>query len=459
MPINKKILFTILWSINLLLYSSCKKEWLDQKPDKTITVPTTLDDFDALLNNTSSNGSALTIGEVAADGHYILESSWQASIIDAQRNAHTWSHDRLYNNVLDWNLSYQSILIANIILEGLIKIVPENDKQQQQWNRVKGEALFLRARLFHDLAQMYAVPFDKTSAESDLGIPLRLESDITIPSSRGTLKETYNKIIEDLSEANNLLPLVSSFATHASKPAALAMLARVYLSMEDYEKAFESANACLQSYNALLDFNTLSTSSNFIGGYNRNNREVIYHSTGVNYNIVTSRSLVDTSLYSLYQDNDLRKTIYFKKTGNNITFKGNYNNSTSLLFFGLATDEMFLIRAECYARLGKVPESMNDLNTLLKTRWITGTFIDFTAADADDALNQILLERKKELIYRGQRWPDLRRLNKDSRFAIDLTRTIGGNTYMIEPKSYKYTFPIPDDVIQLSKMQQNPGWK
>ncbi len=101
---------------------------------------------------------------------------------------------------------------------------------------------------------------------------------------------------------------------------------------------------------------------------------------------------------------------------------------------------------------------MNDLNTLLQNRWRTGTFVPFTASNADDALMQILTERRKELVLRGIRWQDLRRLNKEDRFKITITRTIAGNTYSIEPNSYKYTFPIPDDVIQLSGMKQNPGW-
>ncbi len=164
-------------------------------------------------------------------------------------------------------------------------------------------------------------------------------------------------------------------------------------------------------------------------------------------------------LYSSYVENDLRKVILFKENEgtNDVKAKGTYTGST-LLFSGLATDEVYLIRAECNARMNNVKEAMKDLNTLLKKRWKVGTFMDLSAIDGKDALEQVLVERKKELLLRGLRWSDLRRLNKDEYFKTTLTRNIGGKKYTIEPDSYKYTLPFPDDIIQITGMEQNPGW-
>ena len=99
---------------------------------------------------------------------------------------------------------------------------------------------------------------------------------------------------------------------------------------------------------------------------------------------------------------------------------------------------------------------MNDLNALLKKRYLTGTYIDRTASSANDALVQILTERKKELAFRGLRWMDLRRLNREPQFATTLTRVINGQTYTLQPNSIRYALPIPDDEIALSGLQQNP---
>ncbi len=69
---------------------------------------------------------------------------------------------------------------------------------------------------------------------------------------------------------------------------------------------------------------------------------------------------------------------------------------------------------------------------------------------------KILEERRKELPFTGQlRWEDLRRLNKDQRFAKILVRTIAGNEYQLLPNSKRYVFPIPDIEIELSGIPQN----
>ena len=132
-------------------------------------------------------------------------------------------------------------------------------------------------------------------------------------------------------------------------------------------------------------------------------------------------------------------------------FRGTYDGSP-YYFGGLATDEVYLIRAEAAAREGDVIGAMNDLNTLLSSRWRSGTFVPFSAIDANDALHQILAERRKELLFRGTRWTDLRRLNKDPQFASTSYRLVGGQTYSIPAGDPRYVYPIPDNVISF-----NPG--
>jgi hypothetical protein len=121
----------------------------------------------------------------------------------------------------------------------------------------------------------------------------------------------------------------------------------------------------------------------------------------------------------------------------------------------MATDEVYLIKAECAARLGHTDVAMNYLNKVLVTRYVTGTFIPFTADNPDDALEVILKERRKELILRGRRWFDLRRLNLDAKFAKVLVRVENNTRYTLPPNDSKYTFQIPIAVLSATGIEPN----
>jgi hypothetical protein len=82
-------------------------------------------------------------------------------------------------------------------------------------------------------------------------------------------------------------------------------------------------------------------------------------------------------------------------------------------------------------------------------------FVPITADNETKALKIILEERRKELVTRGLRWSDLRRLNMDPRFQVTLERTYNGEIYQLLPDDKRYTFPIPQDEIDRSGLEQN----
>jgi len=458
---KKNIFLGLFSAMGLIVSAGCSKNWLDVKSDKTQTVASSYSDFQELLDQTTQmNYWAPAIGEVGSDGHFITDQSWASISYDNGKDAYSWSHNYPYTQVTDWTTSYPIAFISDLVLEGLQKLKPQTNSDQEQWNNIRGQALFHRANLFFELAQIWAPPYDSSTANKDLSIPLRLSSDITTPSVHSTVEQSYVQIINDLQEATRLLPQRAKFLTRPSFTATFALLARVYLSIGNYDSAFAYSDKCLQVYNSLIDYNTLDTTASSVGLFNR---EVLFHNvmyTDPYDQFLDVGCLIDTALYNLYNQNDLRRPVFFQiNPDSTISYKGNYNSrSDAQLFCGMATDEVYLIRAECYARSGNTSNAMADLNTLLQSRWRTGTFVPFTAVDANDALAQILVERRKELLMRGIRWTDLRRLNKDNRFALTLSRTIGGTTYTLAPNSFRYTLPIPDDIIQITGMQQNPGW-
>jgi hypothetical protein len=340
-------------------------------------------------------------------------------------------------------------------LECLESLTPRPD-QQDEYNDVKGAALFLRARAFYTLATQFSEPYVRGVNDGAMGIPLRLRSDISAPVVRNSLGETYAQIIVDLKDAIDLLRAdVPRLKLLVSRPAAMGLLARCYLSMADYESAYEYANACLQLYDKLIDYNSLDVTLRF--PIPLNNEEVIHDSDmqPLYINNISPYAIVDSVLYSLYDRDDVRKSIFFaEEPGGFFNFRGVYLGDIGL-FGGIGVNEVFLIRAECATRLGYLDIALKDMNTLLAKRYPSEAFKKWALTNGDELLTNILLERRKELLFRGLRWEDLRRLNRESGREEMLTRTVNGETYTLQPNDSQYVFKIPESVIMETGIEQN----
>lgn len=434
---------------------SCE-DYLDVKPDRSLAIPADrLDNLLRLLDNTSvMNREYPLAGEAASDNLYIRPNDWHTLPDLTVKNVYAWERD-VFNESdrNDWALSYNLVLYANVVLQGTGELSPA-PQEQAQWNMIRGSALFFRAHAFYNLLQQFARPYSAATAAQDPGIVLKLNPDINERSTRSSVRDSYEQVLADLREAAELLPEAPAFKTRPSKPAAFALLARTLLQMERYPEALSYADRALSIRSGLLDFNQLNLqAANPIPQFNE---EVIFHSTmfmlsGTFYPL----GKVNPALYSLYEAEDLRQVAFYREYGpGDIGYRGSYSGSL-LHFTGIATDELYLIRAECLARAGQPEAAMAALNTLLEKRWKTGTFLPLEAGDASQALTIILTERRKELAFRGLRWSDLRRLNKDSRYAVALTRELPDGTRTLTPGDSRYVFPLPQRVIDSSGMPQN----
>ncbi|MEJ2902779.1 RagB/SusD family nutrient uptake outer membrane protein [Pedobacter panaciterrae] len=455
MKTNKIALFTTIFLMMVL--SSCKKGWLEANPDQSLIVPKTLEDFRALLDNTSPTfniNQACGLAEIASGDFYILYSSWQSLFTVQEKSAYTWAPTANFYNgetSADWENSYRRILNSNVILDGIKKIKAPTTRQDE-WNNIYGSALFFRAFDFFNLAQEYCTAYIQATAKSELGLPLRLDYNVNIQLQRSTLQQTYDQIIRDLKSAIPLLDTTPLFKTRPSRQAVFALLARTYLAMEDYQPAGLYADSALQIQSDLMDYATLNPDAAY--PIQRFNPEVIFQSTFTFGIFNASRLIVEPTLLSNYAENDYRPKIFFKhNTNGSATYKGSYNSDKNL-FGGLATDELFLIRAESNARDGKIAIALADLNHLLRNRY-NRKYRDINADNAEQVLNYIVNERRKELVFRGLRWQDLRRLNRDNRFSITLTRTFNNQTYTLMPNDKRYIFPIDEMELSLTGIQQN----
>lgn len=439
--------------ICLLAICSCKK-YLEIKPDKKLAVPTSLLDLQSLLDNYSKlNTREPVAGEVSSDDFYITTSDWLSLSSEEYRRMYIWEKDRLFTNTGNsWSNFSEIVYYSNTVMESL-KNIQTNANNQLEYNNIKGQALFNRAKALLQASYVWMPAYDATTSKTQLGLPLRLSTDFNEASVRSDMEATYQQIISDLKQANSLLPLKPFHVMRASKPASYALLARTYLSMRDYSLALVYADSCLQINSDLMDYNKLNSNATY--PINRFNSEVIMETMIPSTQIVsTPRAKVVKPLYDLYAPNDLRKSVFFKTVGADIQFKGSYEGSIAL-FGGLATDEIYLIRAECYARSGSVDKAMNDLNTLLAKRWKAGTFVPLSAGNSNQALDLILVERRKELLMRGIRWMDIKRLNKEGA-GISLKREINGKVYELPPNDPRFALPLPEYLIELTGMPQNP---
>ncbi len=445
----KATYFLLLACISFL--ASCSKDFLDDKPDESRVVPNRFKDFQALLDNSQvMNTRHPSIGQLGADEFYITYDRWISWTTARYRNAYNWAPD-IYEGdqrVIEWDYPYQQVFYANLVLDGINEY---GNLENNIWKQLKGAALFYRSYGYYQLAQLFCKPYLKATAGTDLGIPLRSSSDVTEPVVRSSVAETYEQMLTDFNEAVNLLPETQTSKLRPVKAAAHGMLARVYLLMGEFEKANLAAKAALALHHTLIDYNTLSGSASF--PLSRFNAEVLFHSVMLTDGSA-SRISVDSNLYASYAATDKRRTAFFRLNAGRLIFRGSYDGS-AIYFNGLATDELMLMAAECEARLGNKEPALDFLNQLLVKRYQTGSFVPLAAATAEEALQLVLQERRKELTFRGIRWSDLRRLNTLGS-SIILTRNMNGEIVTLPPNSPLYVLPVPDIVIRLSGIEQNP---
>ncbi|WP_197082437.1 RagB/SusD family nutrient uptake outer membrane protein [Pedobacter sp. BMA] len=451
---NYKYQFVLLqlFILVLLAASGCKK-FLEEKPLDSLAIPTTLKDYQSLLDKYSSiNEVDASSGEVSAAETYLSDADYNARD-EVDRRMYTWQNSNIFisqNN--DWSNVYGKNFTLNTVIEGLPK-VEKTALNSMEWNSVMGQAHFIKARNLLQAAGIWCLAYDESTADTEPGLPVIDGTNFNLRSTRSTLRETYNDIINEFKLAAALLPNQEIHVMRPSKPAAFALLARTYLWMRKYEQAQLYADSCLKIKSSLLDYNSLTATASY--PFPQFNTEVLYAAVFKSLTtIAAARAKIVPEVYSLYDPKDLRKTLYFKDNGNGTyAFKGSYDNSVTA-FSGVAIDEVYLTRAECAARLNQTGLALSDLNALLVTRYAKGFYVPYTGLSGEVLVQIILKERRKQLLIRGLRWMDVKRLNKEGA-GISLSRTVNNITYNLPANSRRFALPIPEEVITLSDIVQN----
>ena len=440
------------WMCLFMALVSCT-DFLDEKPNAALSAPHTLEDLQAMLSNSNIFGKEPMLPEVSTTDYYLEEESLQSLADEAHKRAYVWETQGLFQENLsnDWKTVYDLVYYCNTVLEGL-EDIERDEKNADVHDRVQGEALFFRGKSLLQAALLWVEAYDEELRESKLGLPLRMDTDFNKVSVRSTMGETYDAVISDLKSAAPLLPDYPHHLTRPSKAAAFGALSRTYMAMRKYEEALYYADEALAIRPELLDFNVLDEQLSFpIPEYHE---EVVFSSFfQIDQILDHTRLLVSPELFALYSDDDRRRDILFSIAADGkVTFKGRFAVGGYALFSGIATNELLLNRAECYARKENYAMARADLLRLLDKRYRPGYVPDI---EDDGLLSAILEERRKDLPFRGIRWMDIKRLNREGAGIVQ-QREAAGEQVSLSPNDLRYARPIPEFVVDISGMEQNP---
>lgn len=426
------------------------------------------------INTVIGPGSARTFGPTYSAFGY---TTWQLEV------GRDIEGRNLAPDDFTWNNLYYRINVANIILEEAGNMKGDLEADQQALERIKGECRFLRAQFYLTLANLYADAYVPGKAETTLGVPLKLTSyvehdkDKDVQFDRVSLAAVYEQIVADLKEAVVLLTKSPQPKPlhRASREAAVLLLSRVYLYMQDWENAKETAAGFLKNDPVMQDMVGMEEGTVFL---QEKSPEVVFSqgSLSVHVSLTGEAGLfcVTDDLYRLYDvDHDFRAARWFRPRSvtDSMALTGKYqlgaHRSHISDCFMLRNTEGYLNMAEACAMLGKA-EANDWLNGLRRLR-----IKDYTDQhySGEELIREIRNERRKELCFEGHRWFDLRRYAVAEKWSFkkEIRRIFAHYNYeirnefdyaevfILEKDDPAYTFRIPVSVLKRDVgMPDNP---
>ncbi|MCW0498160.1 RagB/SusD family nutrient uptake outer membrane protein [Riemerella anatipestifer] len=422
----------------------------------------------------------------------------------------TYNGSSSLNNIYYWLDTYRLINRANLIITGINDAVAKGVMTKAASDGYLGEALFFRAISHFELLKHFSRPYHVNSAEHyAYGVPYMLKGSkdlVTVEENSGvvdreTVQKSYERLLKDLDEAENLLPSKSN-VYRASKEAAIAYKTIVKLHQRDWSGVIAEANKLDGKF-------SLEDTPNGVFVNNSNNKESIFslqnsdtNSPGVNGALAAmfkTRALIAISPI-IWNDpawlaNDKRRfeladnagkpvkdAMVFTSRGAKFTNKYkddvNFSDASPIVRYA----EVLLNRAEAKARLGD-DTYINDLNKV-RNRSLVDISVayklsDFTSKKA--AVEAIIKEKRIEFIGEGKRWGDIHRLINDdlvptygipAKYANTIPKAtdyVIGVPYVLKTSDLKaipysdarFLWPIPDLEINATpslRSQQNKDW-
>jgi hypothetical protein len=347
-----------------------------------------------------------------------------------------------------WEMSYKIIYGANVAIS-----MADLKGDDPFTNQLKGESYFLRAFATHNLVRFFAKPYSIEN-KSEPGVIIRESKSDNMPKARATLEDTYEYIISSLKMAASVMseemPSERNNDNHrfASIYSVWSMLSRVYLYKGELDSCIYYSDLVINSESFMLE-SAESFPGYFASAKNPESESIWL----IPYNLIddqlngsvasmifngnncwaeegASASILEDMGYgTAMMDIDQRwkyivTDVAVVKNGVNMFYISKFSGQdgsptlSSPVMFRLA--EIYLNRAEAYAKKVDVASAVADLNTLLENRLtvpegenIDDYLYDEASITSGEILDVVLKERRIELAFEGHRIFDLLRNGKD----------------------------------------------
>ncbi|HEY1953320.1 MAG TPA: RagB/SusD family nutrient uptake outer membrane protein [Gemmatimonadaceae bacterium] len=437
---------------------------LDVPPTSSVAAETAIADASGARAALAGAYSGLQAGGLY--GHRIVD--WTDLLSDNLRHVGTFddyadadNHLLRSDNVtveLIWDAAYDDINRVNQIIA---KVPAVTDLSDTEKNEILGEAYFLRALAFHNVVKLWG-------GNGQLGAALRVTPVQSAAEantiSRSTVAQTYTQILADLAQAKQLITAGPSQTRRASLGGVSAIEARVRLYMQDWAGA-EAAAATVESmgYSLAPNFADLfeatgsntpedifrvtftPTDANAVGFYYLpkalGGRYEVAPTTGPT-GIIAAFDPASGGNIANYNPTDARGVWSISRAGTR-TYASKYRNpSGDEDIHVIRLGEVILIRAEALANLNRLPEAVAEYNRLrVRAGLAPDPVVGLTQAGV---LSAIARERRLELAFEGDRWPDLVRTGQVTALGVSAAQTL---------------LPIPQSELDVAPaMTQNPGY-
>ncbi len=459
--------------LGAVILTSCKKEFLNLDPynevpsDQAITSESSLQTavygMYAQLRNANLYGRTVPlIGDLLADNLFISSTNSNRYIAEF-----TYTYTNTNANASGtWGAAYTAILRAN-------NIINANLPQSATVNQLKGEALTVRALMYFVLVNYYAKQYSvDPNAE---GVPIILEYKPRLKPARSKVSDVYAQMEKDLADAFTLMTSTSKNSSFITKYVAKALNARVSLFKGDWANAKAHALSVVQNGGF-----TLADSASYVNYWKNpspvsNKVETLFEVTSDNVNNNGTNALAyfydqsgygdalaSDDFYNKFRPGDVRRQLFLSGTraGQSVKIVNKYPNTNTVADKDdtkvLRYSEVLLTLAEAYYRLNDEPNALLYVNMVARKR--EPSFAGYSST-GPQLLEDILLERRKELAFEGMRYLDLLRLNRDV-VRVNINNNYVGVTPLTLPAgSTKRIYPIPQDERDANpNITQNAGY-